>query len=152
MCASNQGKLIQLGNLVTMEEKSAPPALYHYNRFKSATISASLAPGKTLGDGIAEMRRIAKHTLTDESFNTSLAGTSRDFAESSSNTMFSLILALVLIFLVLAAQFESFIDPIIIMVTVPLAFAGALLSLWMFNQTHQYIFRNRHNHAGWVGH
>ncbi len=131
---NNNADLIQLDNLVIMKEITAPPTLYHYNRYKSATISAGLAPGKTLGDGIAEMQRIAKHTL-DGSFSTSLTGTSRDFAESSSNTVFSLALALVLIFLVLAVQFESFVDPVIIMVTVPLAFAGALLSLWMFNQT-----------------
>jgi multidrug efflux pump subunit AcrB len=93
-----------------------------------------LAPGKTVGDGIKEMERIAKEVL-DESFTTSLSGSSRDFAESSSNTMFALILALVLIYLVLAAQFESFIDPFIIMITVPLALAGALLSLWIFGQT-----------------
>jgi multidrug efflux pump len=129
-----KGDLIQLDNLVTMKEITAPPALYHFNRYKSATVSAGLVPGKTVGDGIAEMQRIAKRVL-DDSFSTSLAGTSRDFAESSSNTTFSLALALVLIFLVLAIQFESFIDPFIIMVTVPLAFAGALLSLWMFNQT-----------------
>ena len=131
---NKKGELIQLDNLVKMQEQSSPPQLYHFNRYKSATISASLAPGKTIGDGIAEMQRIAKKNL-DESFTTSLNGASRDFAESSSNTSFALILALVLIFLVLAAQFESFIDPLIIMVTVPLAFAGALLSLWMFNQT-----------------
>lgn len=131
---NNNGDLIQLDNLVIIKEIAAPPSLYHYNRYKSATVSAGLAPGKTVGDGIAEMQRIAKRTL-DGSFTTALAGTSRDFAESSSNTAFSLMLALVLIFLVLAIQFESFIDPLIIMVTVPLAFAGALLSLWMFNQT-----------------
>ena len=126
--------LIPLDNFITMEEKAMPPQLYHYNRYKSATIGAGLAPGKTLGDGIAEMRAIAKRTL-DGSFTTALAGTSRDFAESSSNSSFALLLALVLIFLVLAALFESFIDPLIILFTVPLAFAGALLSLWMFNQT-----------------
>jgi multidrug efflux pump len=131
---NNKGELIQLDNVVTMSETSAPPQLYHYNRYKSATVSAGLAPGKTLGDGIAEMRRIGRATL-DESFSTALSGTSRDYAESSSNTLFALGLALVLIFLVLAAQFESFTDPLIIMMTVPLAFAGALFSLWMFNQT-----------------
>lgn len=131
---SNKGDLIQLDNLVSLEEQSNPPQLYHYNRYKSATVSAGLSPGKTLGDGIAEMNIIAKKVL-DESFNTDLIGQSRDFAESSSNTSFALILALVLIYLILAAQFESFIDPFIIMATVPLAFAGALLSLWMFNQT-----------------
>jgi multidrug efflux pump len=131
---NKKGELIQLDNLVQMQEQSSPPQLYHFNRYKSATISAALAPGKTIGDGIAEMNKIAKKTL-DPSFNTSLNGASRDFAESSSNTTFALVVALLLIFLVLAAQFESFIDPLIIMITVPLAFAGALLSLWMFNQT-----------------
>lgn len=131
---NNAGKLIAIENLISVEELAKPPQLYHYDRYKSATISSGLAPGKTIGDGIKEMERIAKEVL-DESFTTSLSGSSRDFAESSSNTMFALILALVLIYLVLAAQFESFIDPFIIMVTVPLALAGALLSLWIFGQT-----------------
>jgi multidrug efflux pump len=131
---NNKGDLVQLDNVVTMTETSTPPQRYHYNRYKSATVSAGLAPGKTLGDGIAEMRRIGRVVL-DESFSTALSGTSRDFAESTSNTFFALGLALILIFLVLAAQFESFTDPLIIMMTVPLAFAGALFSLWMFNQT-----------------
>ncbi len=131
---NNQGTLIQLDNLVDVEEQSNPPQLYHYNRFKSATVSAGLAPGKAMGDGIKEMQRIAKDVL-DDTFSTSLAGPSRDFAESSSNTTFAFLIALVLIFLVLAAQFESFIDPIIIILTVPLGLAGALLSLWIFGQT-----------------
>lgn len=131
---NNKGQLIQLDNLVTINEQSNPPQLYHYNRYKSATVSASLAPGKTIGDGVAAMQAIADKVL-DESFNTDLTGASRDFAESSSDTMFAFVLALVLIFLILAAQFESFVDPLIIMFTVPLAIAGAVLSLWMFNQT-----------------
>ena len=131
---SNSGKLISLDNLITVEELAKPPQRYHYDRYKSATVSSGLAPGKTIGDGIKEMQRIAKEVL-DESFTTSLSGSSRDFAESSSNTMYALLLALVLIYLVLAAQFESFIDPFIIMITVPLAGAGALLSLWIFGQT-----------------
>lgn len=131
---NNKGELIQLDNLVNMEESANPPTIYHFNRFKSATISAGLAPGKALGDGIAEMERIASKIL-DETFTTSLSGQSRDFAESSSNTSFAFILALVLIFLVLAAQFESFVDPLIIMITVPLALAGAVLSLQLFGQT-----------------
>jgi multidrug efflux pump subunit AcrB len=117
-----------------MEENSEPPTLYHFNRFKSATVSASLAKGHTLGEGITEMQRIAKKVL-DESFQTSLLGPSRDYAESSSNTSFALILALILIYLILAAQFESFIDPFIIMLTVPLALAGALFSLWITGNT-----------------
>ncbi len=131
---NNKGELIQLDNLVTMTESANPSTIYHFNRFKSATISAGLAKGKALGDGINEMRRIAKVVL-DESFSTSLSGQSRDFAESSSNTSFAFILALVLIFLILAAQFESFIDPLIIMITVPLALAGAVLTLKLFGQT-----------------
>ncbi|MFM2358114.1 MAG: hypothetical protein RLY16_106, partial [Bacteroidota bacterium] len=128
------GMAISLDNLVTMSEESTPPTIYHFNRYKSATISAGLAPGKTVGDGIVAMKAIAEKVLND-SFSTSLTGSSRDYAESSSNTSFAFILALVLIYLVLSAQFESFIDPLVIMLTVPLALAGALLSLWMFDQT-----------------
>lgn len=131
---SSNGKMIQLDNLIDINESSNPPSIYHYNRYKSATISANLANGKTLGDGIEEMQRIAGKLL-DDSYNTALSGPSRDFAESSSNISFALILALLLIYLILAAQFESFIDPLIIMITVPLAIAGALLSLWIFGQT-----------------
>lgn len=131
---SNQGQLIQLDNLVKFQEVSSPPQVYHYNRFKSATVSAGLAPGKTIGDGVEAMRAIAARTL-DDTFQTALSGPSRDYAESSSNTLFAFGLALVLIYLVLAAQFDSFIDPFIIMMTVPLALAGAVFSLWMFNQT-----------------
>ena len=131
---NNKGELIQLDNVVNMYESANPSTIYHFNRFKSATISAGLAKGKALGDGINEMERIAKSVL-DDSFTTSLSGSSRDFAESSSNTSFAFLLALVLIFLVLAAQFESFIDPFIIMITVPLALAGAVISLKLFGQT-----------------
>jgi hydrophobe/amphiphile efflux-1 (HAE1) family protein len=131
---SNSGKLIQLDNLVRMEENSNPPTLYHFNRYKSATVSASLAPGRTLGEGIAEMQKISKKVL-DETFQTALLGPSRDFAESSSNTSFALVLALLLIYLILAAQFESFRDPFIIMLTVPMAVAGAMISLWLFGMT-----------------
>jgi multidrug efflux pump len=125
---------ISLDNLVNISEASAPPTIYHFNRYKSATISSGLAPGKTVGDGIKEMERISKDLL-DDTFTTALSGTSRDYSESSGNTLFAFILALILIYLVLAAQFESFIDPFIIMITVPLALAGALLSLWIFGQT-----------------
>ncbi len=131
---NKEGKPISLDNLITIEEQSSPPSILHFNRYKSATISAGLSPGKTVGDGIEEMKKISKKIL-DESFTTSLSGPSRDFAESGSNTSFAFILALILIFLVLAAQFESFIDPLIIMLTVPLAIAGALLSLHIFGQT-----------------
>ncbi len=131
---NDKGELIQLDNIVTVTEQSSPPQLYHYNRYKSATVLAGLAPGKTIGDGIEEMKKISKKVL-DESFTTDLAGPSRDFSESSSNTTFALLLALILVYLVLAAQFESFKDPLIIMLTVPMALAGALISLWYFDQT-----------------
>jgi len=131
---SSNGNMVQLDNLIQMKESSNPPVVYHYNRYKSATVSANLAEGKTLGQGIKEMQRIADKML-DTSFNTSLAGASRDFAESNSNILFALVLALLLIYLILAAQFESFRDPFIIMITVPMAIAGAMLSLWLFNQT-----------------
>ena len=131
---NNRNEIISLDNVVTISEETTPPTIYHFNRYKSATISAGLAQGKTLGDGIEAMEQIADKLL-DESFATSLSGSSRDFAESSGNTLFAFILALILIFLVLAAQFESFIDPFVIMLTVPLAIAGAILSLWIFDQT-----------------
>lgn len=131
---NNKGQLIQMDNVVSVEEQSNPPQLYHNNRYMSATVSAGLAPGKSISDGIAEMDRI-KGKVLDETFTTDLSGESRDFVESSSNTSFAFGLALLLIFLILAAQFESFIDPLIIILTVPMAVAGALFSLWLFNQT-----------------
>jgi hydrophobe/amphiphile efflux-1 (HAE1) family protein len=131
---NNKGQLIQLDNVVKVDEDATPPAIYHFNRFKAATFQAGLSPGHTVGDGIAEMNRIAKLTL-DDTFSTSLSGASRDFAESASNIMYAFIFALLLIYLVLAAQFESFKDPIIVMLTVPMAVAGAFLSLWLFDQT-----------------
>jgi len=131
---NNKGIMIQLDNIITVEEQSSPPQYYHYNRYQSATVSAGLAPGKTIGDGIDEMNKIAAQVL-DDSFNTALTGASRDFSESSSNIVFAFLLALVLIYLLLAAQFESFVEPLIIMFTVPTALSGALFSLWYFNQT-----------------
>lgn len=131
---NTRNESISLDNLVNITEETTPPTIYHFNRYKSATISAGLAPGMTLGDGIKAMQAISD-SLLDESFSTSLSGSSRDFAESSSNTTFAFILALALIFLVLAAQFESFVDPLVIMITVPLAIAGAVISLWIFNQS-----------------
>ena len=131
---NNKGESIPLSAVVKLEESSSPPSLFHFNRYKSATISASLSEGKTIGDGIKSMQAISKKLL-DETYQTALTGPSRDYAESSSNIAFAFGLALILIYLVLAAQFESFIDPFIIMLTVPLALAGALLSLWVFGQT-----------------
>ncbi|WP_069660677.1 efflux RND transporter permease subunit [Arcticibacter eurypsychrophilus] len=131
---SNTGQLIQLDNLVSLKELSSPPQLYHNNRYLSATVSAGLAPGKSIGDGIDAMERISGKVL-DDTFTTDLGGESRDFVESGSNTLFAFGLALLLIYLILAAQFESFIDPLIIILTVPMAVAGALLSLWLSGQT-----------------
>jgi multidrug efflux pump len=131
---NNKGEMIKLDNIVSITERSSPPQLYHFNRYQSATVQAGLAPGKTIGDGIKEMEKIAKEVL-DDSFTTSLTGASRDFSESSSNILFAFILALVLIYLLLAAQFESFKEPFIIMLTVPMALSGALFSLWYFNET-----------------
>ncbi|HEX5171108.1 MAG TPA: efflux RND transporter permease subunit [Cyclobacteriaceae bacterium] len=131
---TNSGRLISIDNVVTIEESTTPPALYHFNRYKSATISAGLAPGYTVGDGIKAMEEIAAKVL-DETFATSLSGTSRDFKESASNTSFAFVLAIILVYLILAAQFESFVDPLTILITVPLAIAGAFLSLTLFGQT-----------------
>lgn len=131
---NDKGQSIPLSSVVKLEESSSPPTLFHYNRYKAATISASLSDGNTIGDGIKAMQAIS-NKLLDETFQTALTGPSRDYAESSSNIAFAFGLALILIYLVLAAQFESFVDPFIIMFTVPLALAGALLSLWIFGQT-----------------
>ncbi|HPJ79776.1 MAG TPA: efflux RND transporter permease subunit [Prolixibacteraceae bacterium] len=131
---SNTGQMIQLDNFVNLKETTAPPQLYRYNRFVAATISAGLAEGKTISQGLAEMDMIAAEVL-DDSFRTALAGDSKDFMESSSSLMFAFVLAILLIFLVLSAQFESFKDPVIVMMTVPLALTGALLFMWYFGIT-----------------
>jgi multidrug efflux pump len=125
---------VLLDKLVRVTETSNPPQIFRFDRYESATVSAALAPGKTIGDGIEVMEEIAGRVL-DESFSYTLSGESRDFVESASSLVFVFLLALVLVYLVLAAQFESFRDPLIIMFTVPLALAGALLALWYFNQT-----------------
>jgi len=131
---NNRGELIQLDNIIDMNEQVSPPQLFRYNRYVSATVSAGLAPGKSLGQGIAEMRRISSQIL-DDNFTTALSGPSKDFEESSSSLLFAFLLAILIIYLILAAQFESFRDPFIILFTIPLAIGGALLSLWLFNQT-----------------
>jgi multidrug efflux pump len=131
---SSSNQLIQLDNLVKLREESNPPQLYRFNRFVSATVSASTVPGKTVGDGIEAMENIANEVL-DSNFSTALAGTSNEFQESTSSLYFAFIFALILIYLALSAQFESFRDPFIIMFTVPLAMAGALLTLKLFGET-----------------
>ena len=131
---NSRGEMISLDNLVTTSESNTPPTIYHFNRYKSFTVNAGLQPGYTIADGIVEMEKIADKLL-DDTFATALSGSSRDFKESSSNTLFALLLALGLIFLVLAAQFESFVDPFIIFSTIIFGFTGALLSMWVFGQT-----------------
>ena len=131
---SASGKMISLNNLVTIEEGISPAAIYRYDQYTSATISAGLALGVSLDEGIKEMERIKKEVL-GESFKTTLAGQSRDYTESQGNLSFTLLLALLLIYMILAAQFESLRDPLIIMLTVPMAITGALLSLDWFNQS-----------------
>ncbi len=130
----DNGQLVQLDNLVKVVEKSTPPQLYRFNRFVSATVSANLAQGYTIGAGLDEMDKIAAEVL-DESYSTDVSGPSKEFRESSNSLLFAFIFALVLIYLVLSAQFESFTDPLTIMFTVPLAIFGALATLWMFGFT-----------------
>ncbi len=132
---NDAGELIQLDNLITMEESSMPPQLFRYNRFVSATVSAALSKGYTLGQGIEEMDKIADRLLNPDDFTTTLSGQSKDFVESTSSLLFAFLLALLLIYLILSAQFESFRDPLIIMFTVPLALFGALLTLKLYGQT-----------------
>ncbi len=131
---SDKGNMVQLDNLVELNEGIAPPRLYRYNRFVAATVSAGLAEGKTIGQGLDEMDKIAKETL-DDSFRTALKGDSKEYRESSSSLMFAFVLAILLIYLILAAQFESFKDPLVVMLTVPLAIAGALVFMYFTGQT-----------------
>jgi multidrug efflux pump subunit AcrB len=131
---NKDGAFIPLDNVITLSEDGNPPQLFHYNRFVSATVSAGLAPGKTISEGITEIEKIA-HKILPENCVTYLSGPARDFKESTSNMLLTFLFALVLVYLVLAAQFESFRHPFIIMFTVPLALAGALFSLWYFNQS-----------------
>lgn len=128
------GELVAMENLIEIENQISSPILHRFNRFNSATVSANTASGYSLGDGITEMRRIADEVL-DDGFSSALDGPSKEFEESSSSLYFAFLLALVLIYLTLAAQFESFRDPLTIMLTVPLAIAGALLALWLFGHT-----------------
>ena len=131
---SKDGQMIQMDNLIELSEGIAPPQLYRYNRFVSATVSAGLADGKTIGEGLDAMDAIAAEVL-DDTFRTALTGESKEYRESSSSLMFAFILALVLIYLILAAQFESFKDPFVIMLTVPLAVGGALIFMHFNGQT-----------------
>ncbi len=131
---STNGQMISLDNLVTMDEGISPAAIYRYDQYTSATISAGLAPGVSLEEGIREMQKIKSEVLGD-SFKSSLAGQARDYEESQGNILFTLLLALIIIYMILAAQFESLRDPLIIMLTVPMAITGAILSLYFFDQS-----------------
>jgi multidrug efflux pump len=130
----SNGRPVQLDNLVSLSETAAPPQLYRFDRFASATVSAGLSDGFVIGDGVRAMREVAGEVL-DDRFTTALTGPSRDFEEGSEGIAFLFVFALILVFLILAAQFESFRDPLIIMFTVPLALVGAVGSLWLFGQT-----------------
>ncbi len=131
---SASGEPVPLDNLVSVSEQATPPQIFRFNRYMSATVSARPAPGNTIEDGIGAMDRVADDVL-GPAFSTTLTGQSRDFQETSNQLLYVFGLALVLIYLVLAAQFESFRDPLVILFTVPLALAGAMLFLWYFNQT-----------------
>ncbi len=131
---NNAGDIIPIENVIKIKEDIAPSSVFTYNRYISATISGGTVPGATIGDGIEALDRVAEKVLPTD-FHTALAGQSRDFQESSSSLMFVFLLSIILIFLVLAAQFQSFIDPLIILITVPLAMAGSLFTLWYFNQS-----------------
>ena len=135
---SDNGDMVQLDNIIELENGIAPPKLYRYNRFVSATISAGLAEGKTIGEGLEEMDKIAKETL-DDTFRTALSGESKEYSECASSLMCAFLLAIVLIYLILAAQFESFKDPLVIMITVPLAITGALIFMY-FNDITMNVF------------
>nr|HKL02104.1 efflux RND transporter permease subunit [Cryomorphaceae bacterium] len=131
---NNQGQLVQLDNIITISERTSPPQLFRFNRYVSATFSANTSKGVSLGEGLDAMREIADEVL-DETYSTDLSGASKDFTESSNTLLFAFLLALVLVYLTLSGQFESFLDPLIIMFTVPLALAGAVLALWLTGST-----------------
>ena len=131
---NDRGDMVQLDNLIKISEIITPPQQYRYNRYASATFQANPAPKVSLGEAIEEMERIAGEVL-DETYTTELAGQSRDFAESSRTLLYAFFLALLLVYLTLAAQFESWFDPLIVMFTVPLAIAGAVLALWLTGST-----------------
>jgi len=131
---NNAGSLVALENVASWHERTVPGAVYRYDRAVAATVSGGLSPGYALGDGIAAMDAVAQEVLP-KTMSTKLAGEARDFADSSSSLFFTFALALLIVFLVLAAQFESFIDPFVILLTVPMSLAGALLALSWTNSS-----------------
>jgi len=128
------GQFISLDQLINVEETAVPPQLYRFNRYVAATVSANLSPGSSLGEGIARMQNLIR-TKMGPAFHTELTGTSRDFSESSGSLLTIFLLALLIVYMLLAAQFESYRYPFVIMLTVPLALAGALGALWIFDFT-----------------
>ena len=128
------GGLVQLANVVNVKESVAPKELNHFNRVRSATITASMVPGVSLGQALKDLDRIADASLP-ATIKRDLTGQSREFRDSSSALYFLFLFAVVFIYLVLAAQFESFIHPLTILFSVPLAVAGALIALFLFKQT-----------------
>jgi multidrug efflux pump len=128
------GNMVTLDSLIDWSERTVPGALYRFDRYVSATVSAGLAAGYTLGDGIVAMNAVADEVLP-KTFNRTLAGQAREFADSSSSLLFAFGLALLIVYLVLAAQFESFVDPFTILLSVPLALSGAVASLQLTGST-----------------
>ncbi len=126
--------MIPLANLIEVKETVAPKELNHFNQLRAATISAYLTPGYTIGDGLAFLENAAQEVLKGQA-QIDYSGQSREFKESTSDIYLTFLLALAFIYLVLSAQFESFRDPLIIMLTVPLSMTGALLALWLSGGT-----------------
>ncbi len=126
--------LVQLSNIVSMEETVGPSQINHYNRIRSSTLRANLAPGVTLGEGLDAIDRVAEEILPS-SFTTALAGESREFREGQSRLFFTFFLAIFMVYIVLASQFESFVEPLVILFSVPLAMIGALGTLWAAGMT-----------------
>lgn len=128
------GEMIQLSNVASVAESVAPKELKRFNQLRSVTIQGSLAPGATVGEAIDYLEKVAKEVLP-ATVQTDLDGLSRDFRDSADSLVIVFLLALCFIYLVLSAQFESFRDPVIIMITVPLSMTGALLALWLTGGT-----------------
>ena len=124
------GELVQLSNIVQLAESVAPKELNHFNKFRAATITGNVSPGYSLGDVLRKMDQVAQKVLPPGVI-TDLNGQSREFRETGMDMYVTLVLALIFIYLVLAAQFESFVGPFVIMLTVPLAFTGALLAMYV---------------------
>ena len=131
---NNRGELIALSNVVSLRERAEASSFNRFNRLRALTISARLAPGATMAQALAEVESTAKRVLPPEA-RFDYKGDSREFKRAGASVLITLALALLVVYLVLAAQFESFLHPMLIMLTVPLAVFGALLGLWIFGST-----------------